>query len=549
MYQTKLKLRKHPVVFSNTANSVNYSFRYFLIGLTSLLLSLSFSAKAQWKNPTDNWKTLGPPKGSLLVVGGASVPAIFKHFIEMVGDPEALIVMIPTAGDVLDENNTAYPALVKAGAKNIVILHTNNRDEANTEEFIAPLLKAKAVYIAGGFQKRLAKAYLNTRTHQAMFDVLARGGVVAGSSAGASIQGSFLYGGGEEKVGLGFIKDSAIGQHYVRRNRMGSVAKILNAEPKLLGIGIDEATAIEVKGNEFEVIGDSKVAIYDASLKGWPKPKAQYYLFPGDKFDMRSRKVTHQAQPLANDLWDDANKKWKDPSANWETIGPPEGKLLIYGDKEVSDDMLKHFLKSETTTQPAIVVLSTGNETKRAKNEETVNKLKKLGATNVTFLHSINNNEANSKSFTTALRTATAVWICDSEKWQLADTYLNSLLHKELFDVLKRNGTIAGMGSGAAIMASRLFGDPENYRWNKGYGLVRNTMIFDAPLTNKFLKSMKNVQQKSPNLLGVGITKGAIVEIKKGDIEVSGKGNVMLYKAAEDKPVIIAPGKKQTIND
>ncbi|GAB1463481.1 hypothetical protein [Pedobacter sp.] len=85
--------------------------------------------------------------------------------------------------------------------------------------------------------------------------------------------------------------------------------------------------------------------------------------------------------------------------------------MHIYGDKEVSDDMLKHFIKSETTTQPAIVVLSTGNETKRAKNEETANKIKNLGATNVTFLHSINNNEANSKSFTTALRTATVVWL------------------------------------------------------------------------------------------------------------------------------------------
>lgn len=515
------------------------------IRLLTILLLTGLTAQAQWKNPTDNWKTIGPPKGTLMIVGGAAVPSIYKDFIKLVGDPKALIVFIPTAGDVVDENNAAYPKLVEAGAKNIVVLHTKDREKANSEEFVAPLRKAKGVFISGGFQNRLAKAYLHTLTHQAMFDVLARGGVIAGSSAGASIQGSFLYGGGDQKEGFGFVKESAIGQHYIRRNRMGSVARILKNDPKLLGIGIDEATAIVVKGNEFEVIGDSKVAIYDTTLPGWPAPKAQYYLFPGDKFDMVSRKAIHEAVPSPKDLWASADKRWKDPSADWQTIGPPMGKIILYGARETSNEIFEHFLKS--TEKSGIVVLSTGNTETKAKNEEIVNTLKKMGAENVSLIHTINSDQANSNSFVSALNNANAVWICDGAKWQFANTYLNTLLHKQLFEVLKHNGTIAGTGAGAAIMASRLFGEPESYRWTKGYALTHQTMIFDEPLEKKSLKTAQDILAKNTDLTGIGIENGAIVTLQNNQATVAGSGNVVLYKSSETKPIILQPGKQYAL--
>lgn len=519
-----------------------------IVGLTTILILLliGLNTQAQWKNPTDDWKTIGPPKGTLMIIGGAAVPSLYKDFVKLVGDPKALIVLIPTAGDVVDEKNGAYPKLVEAGAKNIVILHTKDREKANSEEFVAPLRKAKGVFISGGFQNRLAKAYLHTLTHQAMFDVLARGGVIAGSSAGASIQGSFLYGGGDEKEGFGFVKASAIGQHYIRRNRMGSVAKILKNDPKLLGIGIDEATAIVVKGNDFEVTGDSKVAVYDTTLPGWPTPKAQYYLFPGDKFDMALRKTTYEAKPLPKDLWANANKRWKYPSADWQTIGPPTGKLILYGAEKTPNAIFEHFLKS-TAAKSAIVVLSTGNAEARAKNEEIVNTLKKMGAENVSLIHTINNDQANSSSFIAALNNANAVWICDGAKWQFADTYLNTLLHKQLFEVLKRNGTIAGTGAGAAIMASRLFGEPESYRWIKGYALTNQTMIFDEPLEKKPLKTVQDILAKNTDLIGIGIEKGAIVTLENNQATIAGSGNVVLYKALETKPTVLQPGKQYAL--
>lgn len=551
-YQTKNNTvqkfcNKKPITISQNLMNFSTSLKKTFLALTLIFSLIGVAAHGQWKNPTDAWKTIGPPKGTLMIVGGSAVPSIYNDFVKLVGDPKALIVFIPTAGNVVDENNTAYTKLVEAGAKNIVVLHTKNREEANSEEFIAPLRKAKGVFIGGGFQNRLARAYLHTLTHQAMFEVLARGGIVAGSSAGASIQGSYLYGGGDEKEGFGFVKESAIGQHYVRRNRMGSVARILKNDTKLFGIGIDEATAIVVKGNEFEVIGDSKVAIYDPSLPGWPAPKAQYYLFPGDKFDMASRKTIYEAVPSPKDLWADANKRWKIPSTNWQTVGPPTGKLILYGAEKTVDETFKHFLKSTETTNSSIVVLSTGNAEAKAKSEEVVNSLKKMGANNVSLIHTINSNQANSHSFAATLKNATAVWICDGEKWQFADTYLNTLLHKELFEVLKRNGTIAGTGAGAAMMASRLFG--ERYNWNKGYGFTRQTMIFEEPLGRNPLKNVKELQAKDSNLLGIGIEKGAIVTIEKNQATISGNGNIKLYKASEAKPIVLSPGKTYSFND
>src|SRR4030095_8855657 len=82
--------------------------------------------------------------------------------------------------------------LTRAGAKNVAVLHTRDRNVANSTTFVEPLLKARGVWIDGGRQWRLADAYLGTRTQTELQNVLARGGVIGGSSAGATIQGSYM---------------------------------------------------------------------------------------------------------------------------------------------------------------------------------------------------------------------------------------------------------------------------------------------------------------------------------------------------------------------
>lgn len=248
-------------------------------------------------------ETTGPAKGALLIVGGGAMGTdLWQKFIEKAGGENARIVVIPTAleDDSIGVDRTAE-RLKALGVKSVTVLHTRDPKEADTEKFIEPLKTATGVWFGGGRQWRLADSYLNTRTHRELHAVLERGGIIGGSSAGATIQGSFLVRGdtrgnevmeGDHVVGLGFLKNAAIDQHLLRRNRQFDMVPVIEAHPELLGIGIDEGTAILVQGDRFEVLGPSYVAIYDGKL--WaenPARKGRFQLLgSGQQFDLKLRR-------------------------------------------------------------------------------------------------------------------------------------------------------------------------------------------------------------------------------------------------------------------
>ncbi len=245
---------------------------------------------------------VGPANGSLIVAGGAlSDPAVFARFVDLAGGPSAPIVIIPTAGgaEEYDQYFRGRRAFEAAGARDITILHTTDPEVANTDAFVEPLRDARGVWFTGGRQWRLADSYLDTKVHEALWAVLDRGGVIGGSSAGASIQGSYLVRGdtrtntimmGDHEVGLGFLKGVGIDQHLLRRNRQFDLIEVIRAKPELLGIGIDENTAIVVQGDRFEVVGQSYAVIYDANAS-LDSGGLFYFLAPGDRFDMAAREA------------------------------------------------------------------------------------------------------------------------------------------------------------------------------------------------------------------------------------------------------------------
>lgn len=247
----------------------------------------------------------GPEKGYLVVVGGGNASQVMPKFYELAGGSDARIVLLPGAlADSGIDVDKIKDAGLKSGAKSVDVLHTRDRNVADTEAFTKPLESATAVWIGGGRQWRLADAYLGTRTEREIKRVLERGGVVGGSSAGATIQGSFLVRGasGTDKnpdgdntimespghlVGFGLITNCAIDQHIITRHREKDLEAVIAAHPELLGIGIDEGTAIVVHGDTFEVIGPSKVAISDGQKHG---DAMHYFLSAGEKFDLAKRK-------------------------------------------------------------------------------------------------------------------------------------------------------------------------------------------------------------------------------------------------------------------
>jgi len=252
---------------------------------------------------------VGPEAGSLVVVGGAMrSPEIYRRFLELAGGPEAPIVYIPTAGggDEYDEFYQGLNAWRENGARNISILHTNDPAVADSEEFIEPLRSAAGVFFGGGRQWRLVDAYGGTRTEAAIREVLERGGVVGGSSAGASIQGSYLVRGdtetntimmGDHQEGFGYLRNVGIDQHVLRRNRHFDLIEVVEAHPELLGIGVDENTALVVRGDNAEVIGDSYVLIYDNEATVGNGGKF-YFLAPGDRFNLATREAMRPASTM-----------------------------------------------------------------------------------------------------------------------------------------------------------------------------------------------------------------------------------------------------------
>jgi len=245
--------------------------------------------------------SLGPDKGSLVIVGGGRLgPEIVDRFIALAGGKDAKFIFVSTA----DGNEKAPPVektfLAIAGCRNVTMLHTKDRAVANSKEFVEAIRQANAVWFAGGRQWHLVDSYLNTRTEKEFKNVLKRGGVIGGSSAGATIQGSYLVRGAREgntkmmapgyETGMGFVKNLGVDQHLIARKRENDMLEVIDAHPKLLGIGIDESTAVVVHKDEFEVIGVSKVAIYDKNYTPTADGKRYYFLASGDKFNLKKRR-------------------------------------------------------------------------------------------------------------------------------------------------------------------------------------------------------------------------------------------------------------------
>lgn len=240
--------------------------------------------------------SIGPKSGALLIHGGGRLSAeTVDEFIRLAGGVESQFIIIPTAepGEDWGEHFVESSFLRRRGVRHLTVLHTRDRATADSDAFVTPLTTASGVWIDGGRQWRLADAYLGTKVLVELRKVLERGGVIGGSSAGATIQGSYMVRGAPEgnlimmapghEEGFGFLRKSAIDQHVISRHRETDLVPVLAAHPELLGIGIDEGTAIVVQGDVARVIGASAVLFHDIAREHWQELRA------GQCFDLQKR--------------------------------------------------------------------------------------------------------------------------------------------------------------------------------------------------------------------------------------------------------------------
>jgi cyanophycinase len=252
--------------------------------------------------------TTGPEHGTLVLVGGgANRPVFMNRFVELAGGRPARIVLIPTS---LEDDRLTPEGIEHLQARSqellavdhVTVLHTRDPRQADSPEFVKPLLQATGVWILGGNEEYLMKTYVGTRVEREIKALLARGGVVGGTSAGAIIQGSLAIQGkivdssvrpGGKSVRVestdpcwGLLTNSLIAPHWSARKIEDVLAQALATQPGILGIAIDENTAAIIQGNRLEVLGDGHVGIYDGK---YHNGKAYLVLDPGQRFDVARR--------------------------------------------------------------------------------------------------------------------------------------------------------------------------------------------------------------------------------------------------------------------
>lgn len=265
--------------------------------LACLLFTLSRPIAAQLVNQA----------GIQIITSGGKIAD--SLFVSLIGGSDANVLFIPTAASSLrsdvgtiwnpdeERNKEAFrqDLLKRFNLNRITILHTRNRSEANTENFVAPLRNAKAIWISGGNPGRFMSVYRGTLFEKELKSFLQHGGIIGGESAGAIVQGSYTIRGNPDKPvlmvegsekGIGLIQNVAVNPHLSAQKRENELVTIIDKYPALMGIGIDDNTGILIKGGIGEVFGSGRVAIYDNKKynAGW-----YYWLKPGDRFDFNKK--------------------------------------------------------------------------------------------------------------------------------------------------------------------------------------------------------------------------------------------------------------------
>ena len=221
-------------------------------------------------------------KGSLFIIGGGSRPAelIKKIIRESEIEKGGYGIVLPMASS--EQDSSVFYAKIpfqKEGIKNIYGMYFRKK-EIPTNEQLDSIKNAKLIYISGGDQDRFMNIVKNTPIEMAIRENFKRGGMIAGTSAGAAVMSEKMITGNELKhatyhstflnleennielkKGLGFIKNAIIDQHFVRRSRYNRLITAVIEYPTLKGVGIDESTAIFIKDGKAEVVGNSQVIV------------------------------------------------------------------------------------------------------------------------------------------------------------------------------------------------------------------------------------------------------------------------------------------------
>jgi cyanophycinase len=225
-------------------------------------------------------------RGSLMIVGGGDTPlTIQQRFVELAGGAgRARIAIFPMATTEYDEEAEEVLAEFKWLGAETVILNMD-REQAQSRSMDAILAGFNGFWFLGGDQNVLAASLLGTRALRTIEFQYEKGAVIGGTSAGAAVMTATMLTGErrtasgrinedpnavalrstEVTPGFGLLPGAIIDQHFSRRSRDNRLVSAVLDNPQLLGVGIDEETALIVRPDgKWEVLGNGHIKIYDA---------------------------------------------------------------------------------------------------------------------------------------------------------------------------------------------------------------------------------------------------------------------------------------------
>lgn len=220
--------------------------------------------------------------GRLVVAGGAEDrlkdPVILHRFVELCGGPTAQILVLTAASVDQAASWQGYKPVFEAlGAVNFSALPIYSREEANSSEVVNRILNADGIFMTGGDQRRLVERLWETSAARAMHTAYhLRGCTIGGTSAGAAAMSRHMLAEGDtpplpEKYaatldsGLGFVPSAIIDPHFSERRRLGRLLSVLAQRPQMLGVGVDEDTALVIeRGQGVEIVGQGAVTLIDS---------------------------------------------------------------------------------------------------------------------------------------------------------------------------------------------------------------------------------------------------------------------------------------------
>ena len=512
-------------------------FLFSFVAACGLSVLHSVTAFAEQPHPALELRPTASIAGSLVIAGGGPLPAaVIDRYFELAGGEQARIVIITTASILAGTPNAEahYALWLDRKPASLKFLHTRDRSEANTPEFSQSLQEANAVWFMGGNQNWLAEPYLGTLVEERCHDLLRRGGVIGGTSAGAAIMSKSMIAGGREipimASGFGFLDGTVIDQHFKKRNRQGRLMQALELRPGHIGIGIDESTALVVRGRTLEVVGDSDVTLTLAPSSG--RLARTQSLVVGQKEDLvkLSRAAIARTQPLF-------------PASTASVPEVKAGTLVIVGGGATPREAVDQFLTAAGGKDASIIVVSNALGDEPPEEQQVCGWLTAAGASNVHQFHARDKQDLASPGLQAQLQVAKGVWFTGGRQWRLVDAYLDTPIQSLFHAVLSRGGVIGGTSAGATIQGDYLVrGNPlgntdmmtEGYE--RGFGFLPGVAIDQHFTQRDRFDDMTGLKKAFPQLIGLGIDEATALIVRGTTMEVVGKSQVAVFDRQPNDP-------------